>query len=85
MKIRHGPRLVAGTLTLTDFSSSFFGQEGTVKLDQKDGGLAPGQYVVFYDGDECFGGGVISERHWARFLTEHNKATLISTNNATAS
>jgi tRNA-specific 2-thiouridylase len=64
MKIRHGPRIVKGSLHLTEPTA------GNVKLDSKDGGLAPGQYVAFYelDGSECFGGGVISERHWAKFL-----------------
>jgi len=74
MKIRHGPRLVEGTLTLTDAD----GFEGDVQLDAKDSGLAPGQFVVFYDDEECLGGGVISERHWATFLLnrslEHNAA-----------
>jgi tRNA-specific 2-thiouridylase len=64
MKIRHGPTVVEGTLSLTDTTA------GGVMLDKKDGGLAPGQYVAFYelDGLQCFGGGVISERHWAKFL-----------------
>lgn len=69
MKIRHGPRVVAGEVTLADSS----GEEGIVKLEQKDGGLAPGQYVVFYEGEECLGGGVISERHWAKFLLDRNE------------
>ena len=48
------------------------GTSGRVKLDKKDGGLTPGQYVAFYelDGLECFGGGIISEQHWAKFLLE---------------
>lgn len=66
MKIRHGPRLVSGELALADATD----EEGIVKLDQKDGGLAPGQYVAFYEGEECLGGGVISERHWAAFLLD---------------
>ena len=80
-KIRHGPRLAAGTLevlidankdddeTENGFTSKRNG--GIIKLDEKDGGLAPGQYVVFYTEDaECLGGGIISERHWAKFLLD---------------
>lgn len=68
MKIRHGPRLVGGTLELLPEEGN---NGGIVKLDDKDGGLAPGQYVVFYtDEAECLGGGIISERHWAKFLLD---------------
>lgn len=74
MKIRHGPRLVDGTLLLSSADA------GSVELDNKDGGLAPGQFVVFYEVDclECLGGGVISERHWAKFLLDR-KETVIET------
>ena len=75
MKIRHGPTISRGSLsmnavqtgdTVTICSSS----EGRIELDDKDGGLAPGQFVVFYQlgCDECLGSGVISEKHWAQFL-----------------
>ena len=69
MKIRHGPKLVDGSLLLNSLDA------GNVELDQKDGGLAPGQFVVFYevDGLECLGGGVISERHWAKFLVDRKE------------
>lgn len=53
-----------------------------ISLGKKNGGLAPGQFIVIYgvekEGDddemECLGASVISERHWARFLLE-SKAT----------
>jgi tRNA-specific 2-thiouridylase len=54
MKTRHGPHIVKESLHLTEPTNG----NGNVKLDSKDEGLAPGQYVVFYllDGSECFGG-----------------------------
>jgi tRNA U34 2-thiouridine synthase MnmA/TrmU len=68
MKIRHGPRLVSGSLELLPEEDN---DGGIVTLDAKDGGLAPGQYVVFYSEQaECLGGGIISERHWAKFLLD---------------
>jgi tRNA (5-methylaminomethyl-2-thiouridylate)-methyltransferase len=63
MKIRHGPKIDPGTLHLNED-----GRSGKVRLDEKDGGLAPGQFVVFYRDEECLGGGVISERHITQFL-----------------
>ena len=74
MKIRHGPKLVDGSLLLSSADA------GSVELDDKDGGLAPGQFVVIYEVDrlECLGGGVISERHWAKFLMDR-KETVIET------
>ena len=64
MKIRHGPTIVSGVLCLDSVDT------GTVKLEGKDGGLAPGQFVVFYDDVECLGSGVISEKHWLKFQTQ---------------
>ena len=71
MKIRHGPKIVQGTLQLIDDSKTV----GNIQLDLKDGGLAPGQFVAFYqlNGDECFGSGVISEKHWVQFLSSQQQ------------
>ena len=68
LKIRHGPTIVPGSLSVMAG-----GNEGRIKLDRKDSGLAPGQFVVFYklESEECLGSGVISERHWARFLSSN--------------
>lgn len=58
MKIRHGPRLSHGSLRLSSPTS----ERGKITLEERDSGLAPGQYVAFYGDDEvCLGCAVISE------------------------
>lgn len=76
MKIRHGPRIIQGTLLLKDD-----GSVGNIRLEKKDSGLAPGQYVVFYEkgGYECLGSGVISDLHWTNFLQHHDELKIAST------
>lgn len=75
MKIRHGPTIARGTLLMdalvdTNAMITTYSNKGRIQLEQKDGGLAPGQFVVFYKlgCDECLGSGVISEDHWSQFL-----------------
>ena len=76
LKIRHGPKIVQGSLMLNGGD----GSTGNVCLDNKDGGLAPGQYVVFYRIGtlECLGAGVISEKHWARFLQTQKTSEMMT-------
>ena len=54
VKLRHGPYLNRAHLIKHDDDSY------TVRLEQRDQGIAVGQYAVFYDGSECLGGGVMS-------------------------
>ena len=53
VKVRHSPTVTACDLeTLPDGGLK-------VELAAEDPGLASGQWAVFYDGDECLGGGMI--------------------------
>ena len=64
MKIRHGPKITEGVITLKDDKEAL----AHIKLDHKDGGLAPGQFIAIYniEDSECLGSGVISEHHWVK-------------------
>jgi tRNA-specific 2-thiouridylase len=55
IKIRHGKHAYACTIN--------FLPEGRVKvqLNARDQGIAPGQFAVLYDNNECLGGGIITD------------------------
>ncbi len=56
VKVRHSPTVAACSVhTLPDGGLD-------VELETEDPGLAAGQWAVFYDGDECLGGGMIVYR-----------------------
>lgn len=79
MKIRHGPTIARGILSMdviADNKTPITASKGRIQLEEKDWGLAPGQFVVFYEigGEECLGSGVISEDHWSQFFLKQNKA-----------
>jgi len=54
LRIRHGERVQQCRIATRHDG----GLE--VRMEEAESGIAAGQYAVFYDGDECLGGGVIS-------------------------
>jgi len=71
IKVRHGEKIyncgimAPGRDALPPFVETSAGKQCVstgaihVKLDENDQGIASGQFAVFYDGEECLGGGVI--------------------------
>jgi len=58
IKLRHGPKLIGALIRSLSVSED--GKERLeVTMDESDRGLAPGQFAVFYDGDDCLGGAMI--------------------------
>ncbi len=53
VKLRHGAARHACSIELCDDNSAL------ITLKDRDQGIAAGQFAVFYDGDQCLGGGTI--------------------------
>lgn len=53
IKLRHGAALHEGTISCAADNTA------RIKLAERDQGIAPGQFAVLYDDQECLGGGVI--------------------------
>ena len=54
VKLRHGPAFNKATLERLENGGY------SVRLAERDQGLAEGQYAVFYEGTTCLGGGTIT-------------------------
>jgi tRNA (5-methylaminomethyl-2-thiouridylate)-methyltransferase len=54
VKVRHGPKFYNCQFEFIEENL------GKVTLEEPDQGIAPGQFAIFYDGDQCLGGGIIS-------------------------
>lgn len=57
IKLRHGPKLIAGHIA--SYSQSRNPCRLLVCMEESDRGVAPGQFSVFYNEDVCLGGAMI--------------------------
>lgn len=55
VKMRHGP--VLNECIVQELASNTY----QIKLTRRDQGIAPGQFAVLYEGEQCLGGGVITQ------------------------
>ncbi|MEX0940575.1 MAG: tRNA 2-thiouridine(34) synthase MnmA [Candidatus Babeliales bacterium] len=55
VKMRHGKHMVPCIIEFINANKL------RVQLKERDQGIAPGQFAVFYDGNHCLGSGVITE------------------------
>jgi len=59
VKLRHGQHMHNCTLDYTDNNHAL------VILKERDQGIAPGQFAVFYEGTNCLGAGIIKNQSFA--------------------
>jgi tRNA-5-taurinomethyluridine 2-sulfurtransferase len=86
LKLRHGPTLSKGTVTLSESpnpsvtpgtqSEEQESQVLRVVLAVKDKGIAPGQFAAFYSGSECLGAGVIVDTAVDDILRQEEHVTI---------